>query len=83
MEPEIILFDEPTSALDRETAKDILNIIKELSSLETTFIIVTHESEMVLNIASRVIYLENGNVKYDDIVEKYRKEHGDLNVVCN
>jgi putative ABC transport system ATP-binding protein len=61
--PALIIADEPTGNLDFETASEILEIFKTLNKDEgITFIVVTHEKS-VIDIASRIITLENGNIK--------------------
>lgn len=60
MNPEILLFDEPTSALDPETIGDVLDVIKNLSSLGMTMVIVTHEMAFAKEISDRIIYMKDG-----------------------
>ena len=43
LQPKILFFDEPTSALDPELTGEVLKVIKSLTSLHITMIIVTHE----------------------------------------
>ena len=45
--PQIILADEPTSALDKQTSKDIMKILREISKTRTV-IIVTHDTSHIL-----------------------------------
>lgn len=65
MKPEIILFDEPTSALDPEMVGEVLDLIKSLINDNITIIIVSHEMNFIKNCATRVLFLEDGLVKYD------------------
>lgn len=65
MNPEIILFDEPTSSLDPELSFEVFNTIKSIISEDLTIILVTHEMNMVTNFASRVLFLENGDIALD------------------
>ncbi|BGI50847.1 MAG: arginine ABC transporter ATP-binding protein ArtP [Arsenophonus endosymbiont of Ceratovacuna japonica] len=62
MEPEVLLFDEPTSALDPEITIQVFNIIKELSKIGITQLIVTHEIDFIRKIASKIIYMEKGSI---------------------
>ena len=62
MNPEILLFDEPTSALDPEAIGDVLSLIHELADRSMTIIIVTHEINFAKEIATRVIFIESGNI---------------------
>lgn len=62
MKPEIMLFDEPTSALDPEVVADVLNVMKTLANEGTTMIIATHEIGFAKEVASQVIFLEQGRI---------------------
>ncbi|MEM1392831.1 MAG: amino acid ABC transporter ATP-binding protein [Cyanobacteria bacterium P01_H01_bin.150] len=65
MEPEMILFDEPTSALDPEMVKDVLEVMKSLANTGITMAIVTHEMGFAREVASRIIFLDNGSLAED------------------
>ena len=67
MEPEVLLFDEPTSALDPESIGDVLSLIRELSSTGIAMIIVTHEMNFAREIASRIIFIDNGKIVEENI----------------
>lgn len=58
--PDIMLFDEPTSALDPELTKEVLNVIKQLSSEDMTMLIVTHEIGFAVEAANKIIFLDEG-----------------------
>ncbi len=60
--PEIIYFDEPTSALDPELIGEVLNVIRDLANEGMTMLIVTHEINFARNVASKVMFMENGYV---------------------
>lgn len=62
MEPEMMLFDEPTSALDPEMVKEVLLVIQSLAQEGLTTVIVTHEMNFAKRVASRVLFLEGGNI---------------------
>ncbi len=63
LDPEILLSDEATSALDPNTTVSILNLLKEINKkLNITIVIVTHEMEVVKQIAQRSLLLEHGNI---------------------
>lgn len=61
-DPEIIYFDEPTSALDPELIGEVLAVIKQLAEEGMTMIVVTHEINFARNVASKVIFMEDGKV---------------------
>ena len=60
MEPEVMLFDEPTSALDPEMVGEVLDVMKNLAEQCMTMIVVTHEMGFAKEVASRVIFMDEG-----------------------
>ncbi len=60
MRPEIMLFDEPTSALDPELTGEVLNVMKDLANKKMTMIVVTHEIGFAKEVASKVIFMDDG-----------------------
>jgi polar amino acid transport system ATP-binding protein len=66
MNPKIMLFDEPTSALDPETVDEVLDIIRKLAQTGMTMVIITHEMGFARNVASRMIFLDEGYIVADD-----------------
>ena len=65
MEPDVILFDEPTSALDPEMVGEVLEVMKQLAGSGITMICVTHEMGFAKEVASRVIFLDEGVIAQD------------------
>ena len=65
MNPDVILFDEPTSALDPEMVGEVLEIMKELAREGMTMIVVTHEMGFARELATRVIFIDEKNIKED------------------
>ena len=62
MNPKVLLFDEPTSALDPESIGDVLSLIHEVANLGMTIMIVTHEINFAKEIASRVVFVDEGRI---------------------
>ncbi len=60
MQPKVILFDEPTSALDPEMVGEVLDLIKDLAEEGMTMVIVTHEMGFAREVATRVIFMDDG-----------------------
>jgi len=60
MEPDVMLFDEPTSALDPEMVGEVLDVMKQLAREGMTMVVVTHEMGFAREVASRVIFLDDG-----------------------
>ena len=63
--PKIILFDEPTSSLDPQMTQEVLDLMKRLSNLNITIIIVSHEINFIKEFAQRIIYIDNKKVISD------------------
>ncbi len=62
MEPEVMLFDEPTSALDPEMVGEVLDVMKELAESGMTMAVVTHEMGFAREVATRVLFMDEGLV---------------------
>lgn len=74
MNPDILCFDEPTSALDPELTGEVLKVIQNLKSADSTMIVVTHEMNFAKNISDKVIFMSDG------IIEEYGTPE---DVFCN
>ncbi|RXK12484.1 methionine ABC transporter ATP-binding protein [Halarcobacter mediterraneus] len=71
LDPDILLSDEATSALDPNTTTSILNLLKEINKkLNITIVLVTHEMEVVKQIAQKALLLEHGNIIGLDVTEE-------------
>ena len=70
MNPEVMLFDEPTSALDPEMVGEVLSVMKSLADTGMTMVIVTHEMGFAREVASRVLFMDEGIIMEDDTPEK-------------
>lgn len=60
--PKVVMFDEPTSALDPELTSEVLDVIKKLAKAGTTMVVVTHEMEFAKEIATRIVFMEDGMI---------------------
>lgn len=68
--PNVLLFDEPTSALDPELVGEVLSTIKQLAEEDTTMILVTHEINFARNVASRILFMDEGRIAADGTPEE-------------
>jgi polar amino acid transport system ATP-binding protein len=62
MRPRLMLFDEPTSALDPELVGDVLAVMRGLAEDGMTMIVVTHEVAFAREVASKVVFMDEGQV---------------------
>lgn len=84
MNPEILCFDEPTSALDPELTVEVLRVIKQLKTMGSTMIIVTHEMEFAKNVADRILYMRNGIIEVEGTPEEvFRSDNPYLSQFLN
>ena len=62
MKPKVMLFDEPTSALDPEMVSEVLDVMKALAEEGMTMVIVTHEMSFAKEVATRVLFVDGGEI---------------------
>ena len=71
MNPDVMLFDEPTSALDPEMVGEVLDIMRELAGTGMTMIVVTHEMGFAREVASRVMFIDEGSIKEENTPQEF------------
>jgi len=71
MQPRVMLFDEPTSALDPEKVGEVLEVMKQLALEGMTMVVVTHEMGFARAVANRVVFMEGGELVYQDAPEAF------------
>lgn len=68
--PDIVLADEPSANLDAANSHNILQMMIRLNKeLQTTFIFATHD-EKVMRYLRRIIHLEDGKIKRDELISE-------------
>lgn len=70
MRPDVMLFDEPTSALDPEMVDEVLQLMRELAEAGMTMVVVTHEMAFAREVATRVLFLCDGQITEDGTPEQ-------------
>ena len=70
MNPEVMLFDEPTSALDPEMVGEVLDVMTQLAETGMTMVIVSHEMGFAREVATRVLFMDDGVVMEDGTPEQ-------------
>jgi D-methionine transport system ATP-binding protein len=62
-EPELVICDEATSALDPDTTRSILALLKKIGvATGVTFLVITHEMDVIKALCSHVAVMENGEI---------------------
>ena len=65
LEPAYLLFDEPTSALDPELEAEVIRVLMQLAKEGRSLVIVTHNMAFAKKVADRIVFLENGTLRYN------------------
>lgn len=73
MDPDVMLFDEPTSALDPEMVGEVLEVMKDLAAQGMTMAVVTHEMGFAREVASRVLFIDEGMIQEEAEPEEFFK----------
>ncbi len=63
LRPAVLLFDEPTSALDPELVGEVLEVMRDLARQGRTMLVATHEMGFCREVASRVLFLDEGIIR--------------------
>ncbi|MGO6735338.1 amino acid ABC transporter ATP-binding protein [Rhizobium ruizarguesonis] len=71
MDPLAVLFDEPTSALDPEMISEVLDVMTGLAKDGMTMMVVTHEMGFARRVATRVIFIDQGEIVEDRPSEEF------------
>ena len=71
MRPDVMLFDEPTSALDPEMVGEVLALMKQLAEEGMTMVVVTHEMGFAREVASRVMFIDEGVIAEEGTPEEF------------
>ncbi|WP_423363456.1 energy-coupling factor ABC transporter ATP-binding protein [Mycoplasma sp. P36-A1] len=79
LDPEILILDEPTAGLDQASINDMLVTINDIKANSNISIIMSsHDYEFILNNCSRIVMLENGQIKSDTTKNIFVQNNLDL-----
>lgn len=68
-EPDVLILDEPTAGLDPNQIREVRRLMERLREMKKTVLLSTHILQEVEAMASRVILIDEGRVKYDGAVK--------------
>jgi energy-coupling factor transport system ATP-binding protein len=71
MGPDVLVLDEPTTGLDHREQQRMLELLRRLHAAGRTIVLVTHTPWIVAELASRVLLLEGGRLRYDGPVRPF------------
>ena len=71
MHPDVMLFDEPTSALDPEMVGEVLAVMRDLAHEGMTMVIVTHEMGFAREVGTRVLFVDEGQIKEENTPNEF------------
>lgn len=72
--PMVVIADEPTGNLDPETSWDIMKIFERINKSGTTIVMATHDKAIVDTMQKRVIAIEDGQIRRDEMKGAYGYE---------
>ena len=75
MNPKAMLFDEPTSALDPEMISEVLDVMTGLAREGMTMMVVTHEMGFARKVATRVVFIDQGEIVEDLPTDEFFENH--------
>ena len=77
MKPQVLLLDEVTSALDPELTREVLDLITQLAAEGMTMVVVSHEIPFVRRIATRIAFLEAGQIVIQGPAQEVLNSHNE------
>lgn len=73
MQPRMLILDEPTAGLDYAGTQAIVKILKSLNQQGITILLISHNMDLVWNLAGRIVILHQGSIYFDDAKIKLQK----------
>lgn len=70
--PEVLVLDEPSSNLDINSMRELKNIIGKWKAMGKTIVIAEHRLHYLMDVADRIIYMEDGIIKKDVNIDEFK-----------
>ena len=77
MEPDIFVLDEPSSNLDMKSIRELKNVLREWKRQGKTIVIAEHRLYYLMDIADRVLYMQDGQIKENLSISDFKKKSTD------
>ena len=71
MKPRYIILDEPTTGLDARSSESVIETVEKLHVEGHGVLLITHDMELVLRLAERVVLLQKGEKVFDGPVKEF------------
>jgi energy-coupling factor transport system ATP-binding protein len=79
MQPKVLILDEPTAGLDPRGRDEILDLLAGIHATEhRTVVLVSHSMEDVAKYVDRIIVMDHGVVRYDDVPSQVFSHYREL-----
>ena len=75
-EPRVLMLDEPTKGLDPSSAREMRDIVRELSASNVSVLLCTHYMEEADELCDRVAFLSNGKIVAQDTPRELKLRYG-------
>ena len=76
-DPDVLILDEPTAGLDPNQIREVRKMIRELGASKT-ILLSTHILQEVEAMCSRVVFINEGRLKFDGSAAEFREQHANL-----
>lgn len=73
-EPKLVIADEPTPGLEKKTAKMVMGHFRELAEMGSSVLVITHDLELAIETADRILVMQGGRVVEATSPEAFREE---------
>ncbi len=73
-EPQILMLDEPAAGTSKEEQKELVDIIRKLSQLGITILVIEHHMDVIMNVCDRIIALNFGKKIAEGLPEEIQKD---------
>lgn len=73
-EPKLVIADEPTPGLEKKTAKMVMGHFRELAEMGSSVLVITHDLELAIETADRILVMQGGRVVEEASPEAFREE---------
>ena len=77
MEPDIFVLDEPSSNLDIKSIRELKSVLREWKRQGKTIVIAEHRLYYLMDIADRVLYMQDGQIKENLSISDFKKKSTD------